>query len=429
LTFLIIALMVLGATAWAQPTVFEELIVSDDDLDEYLPSVAYNSVRDEFMVVWHDSSGFQSRSIMGRRYTAAGSFLGEYVLMFEDTRDNAQPSIAYDPVNDRYLLTFVRDAFGNGADWDVWGRWIPWSGPDAGLTSFPICTFSSQQWNPRVAYAGTEHAYIVTWWNEGSGGVASYISAKFVNPTGTVSDPLNAITVASGADERALPDIAYNQARNEYLIVFQLMDAGGGDVYGVRLTASGSVLGTGEFGIAAWPDPETAPRVTASRTADEWAVVWQSDTPTDMKDIFARRLWVNGGGEVETAAPVHVVTNTGINERYPDIAVYQENATYLIAWEQQYSNPTSPYGISARTLNFLNTMGPIFQVRGLYIGEDPNCSQPALAGGAISWFVAWEHERSPIPNFQDIHGRIVSESFFFDGFESGNYFRWSSWTP
>ena len=106
-----------------------EIIVSAQDIDEYLPDAAYNSVRDEYLVVWHDSPPAQARSIKARRYTAAGSFLAEYVIAFEDSplRDNAQPSVAYDPVNDRYLVVWVRDVFGDGSDWDVYGRIVPWT--------------------------------------------------------------------------------------------------------------------------------------------------------------------------------------------------------------------------------------------------------------------------------------------------------------
>ena len=420
-------LMMLAAGAQAQLTVGDEIVVSAQDFDEQYAAGAYNSVRNEFMVVWHDDSGLQSRSIMGRRYTATGSFIAEYLLVFEETRDNAQPDIAYDPVNDRYLLTYVHDVFGDGSDFDIYGRWIPFDGPNPSLTPFPICTFPSKQLNPHVAYAGTEQAFMVTWWNGHTDTTASYISAKYVSPTGIVN-PSAAIAVAFGPEERMVPDIAYNQARNEYLIVFQLLDAGGGDVYGVRLTASGSIIGTGEFGIATWPDPETAPRVAASRSADEWAVAWQSDVPGMLKDIFARRLWVDGGGSVVTEAPVHVYGLAG-NESYPDIGVYQENSTYLITWEQQYSSVTGPYGISARTLDSMNSMGPAVAVRTPRVDESIECSRPAVAAGASSWFVAWEHERDPVPNYVDIHGAVVSEPIFIDDFESGLTNRWSSVTP
>ena len=162
--------------------------------------------------------------------------------------------------------------------------------------------------------------------------------------------------MTSGGEERVSPDVAYNQARNEYLIVYQLMDGGFGSIYGVRLTAGGVILGGGDFGIAVWPDPETQPRVAASRVADEWAVAWQSDVPGAMKDIYARRLWVNVGGAMEFAAPVHVM-GSPVDERHPDIAAHPENTEYLIAWEHQYSSSSGPLGVLARTLNHWNSLG------------------------------------------------------------------------
>ncbi|MCJ7754688.1 MAG: hypothetical protein MUP13_08990 [Thermoanaerobaculales bacterium] len=406
-----------------------EIIVSAQAFDEYLPDVAYNSVRDEYFVVWHDKSPLQSRSIMARRYTAAGAFIAEYIIAFEDgpPRDNAQPSVAYDPVNDRYLVVWVRDYFGDGSDWDVYGRFVPWNGPIVGLAAFSINSFTSKQWNPRIAFGGTAQEFMVTWWNEGSGGVKSYVSAQRVAAAGNTVG--GAITVTYDAlEERVAPDIAYNHARNEYIIAYQRMDAGGGNIYGVRLASGGAILG-GDFGIAAWPDAETSPRISASRVSDRWAVVWNSQVTASEKDVFARLVWVNGTGAIETAAPVNI-DHSDLNEIRPDVSAFPESSNFLVAYQAQYSNLSGKYGIHAQVLNADNTLGRFFLPRGLYIGEIlTDCSAPAVAGGKGDWMVAWEHDRDATPTYQDIHGRVLFDEIFSDGFESGNTTRWSSTVP
>ena len=428
LCFLIVGFSLLVAPSLNAASQSAEITVSAQDFDEYLPDVAYNSVRDEYFVVWHDNNG-TARSIKARRYTAAGSFIAEYTIAFEDSppRDNAQPSVAYDPVNDRYLVVWVRDFLGDGSDWDVYGRSVPWNGPDAGLAAFQINTFTSNQWNPRVAYGGTVQEFMVTWWNEGSGGVRSYISAQRVAAAGNTVGSTITVTYDAG-EERVAPDIAYNQARNEYLVVYQRMDGGGGNIYSVRISGSGSLLGGGDYGIAAWPSPETVPRIAASRVSDRWAVVWQSEISATNFDVYARLVWFDGMGAIQMTAPVHLPYSS-VNESSPDIAAHPESSNFLITWRQQYSSTTGPYGISAQVLNATDVLGRTFTPRGVYIGENLDCDRPAVAGGVGDWMVVWEHPRDDTPSYRDIHGVILFNEIFSDGFESNDTSEWSSTVP
>lgn len=406
-----------------------EVVISNQDMDEFFPNIAYNSNHNEYLVVWHDNSPIFNRSVMGKRIDVGGNTIAEFVIAYEDTppRDSAQPDVAYDSTNDLYLVTWIRDASGAGTDWDVSGRIIPWQGPSASNLAFAICNFTTNQWTPRVAYAGTEGEFMVTWWNEGSGGVSSYVSAQRVSTAGALIGS-NFVVTSDISEERVSPDIAYNQARNEYLVVYQRMDVGGGNVYGVRMTGAGGILGGGDFGIAAWPSPETSPRVSASRVADEWAVVWQSDESGELKNVYARRLWVDGGGAIQMAAPV-LVAATPINERYPDIAAFAGRSDYLIAWEQQYSNSSGAYGIFGRTLQS-NELGAQIEIRGVYAGHDIDSANPAIAGAPSGWFVVWQQERDDISSpYLDIYGRAVTDEIFSDGFENGLTTNWSSTNP
>ena len=193
-----------GDSGWRHPGPGLERVISDQDFDEYLPQVAYNSLRDEYFIVWHDVSPIQARSVMGKRVDRTGVTIAEYIIAFEDNPplDNAQPSVAFDPLTNRYFVSWVRDVFGNGSDWDVYGRLVSWNGPNEFFPVFSICSFSSNQWDPRVAYAGTPDEFLVTWWNEGSGGTNSYISAQRISQTGVLVG--GNFVVASGPEDGAL---------------------------------------------------------------------------------------------------------------------------------------------------------------------------------------------------------------------------------
>ena len=104
------------------------------------------------------------------RVSETGDVLTEFVVYENATKDSAQASVAYDPVNDRYLVVWIFDSSGAGTDWDLYGRFIPWDGPSASLTEFSIITWTTSQWNPVLAYPRTMEEFLVVWNNTYSGG-------------------------------------------------------------------------------------------------------------------------------------------------------------------------------------------------------------------------------------------------------------------
>ncbi len=130
-------------------------MISSIDNVKHFPAIAYNSVHNEYLVVWHTEWVIGTHDIRAQRVSPTGQLLGDEMLIFaNDTRDAAQPSVAYDPVYDRYLVTFIYDYFGSGSDWDLYGRFIPWNGPSPFVHAFPLIEWPSSQMYPKVVYAG-----------------------------------------------------------------------------------------------------------------------------------------------------------------------------------------------------------------------------------------------------------------------------------
>ena len=427
---LMLAVPVFGASAVSAASMSPLLQIGTQDFDQSVPEVAYNSVRDEYLVVWTPTETGHSATIMGQRRSATGAFLSQFIIAREDNpaRDNAVPSADYDPVNDRYLVVWSHDFFGDATDWDIHGRFVPWNGPSASLPSFVINALPGSAVRPRIAHSsGTPQGFMVTWRNQWVGGSPpDSISAQRVDTAGTLQG--SPISVASDqTDFRIEPDIAYNLARNEYLIVYMHMVGELSDVYGVRLSATGDILGGGAFGIAGWPAQEVGPRIAASRVSNRWAVVWQSQELVLPREynVYARLVWVDGTGAIQMEAPVSVSPLT-INEIYPDVAAHPESSDFLIAWGQQYNS--GDYGILARVLDSTNRLGTFFNPRTVLAGETIVSKFPAVAAGKYDWFVAWEHTRDGSTIYKDIYGRILYSRIFADGFESGLVTSWSSAT-
>jgi hypothetical protein len=373
----------------------DDIVISAIDIEQVLPSAAYNWKRDQYLVVWHDVWPVETRDIRGQRVSGDGQLVGpEFTVFDSPTSESAQPSVAYDPVHDRYLVVWMHDRFGGG-DWDIMGRFLPWNGPDPGLTTFDICTWSTRQWTPKVAYGRAVEEFLVVWNNEyQSGTLPWYISGRRVFADGSGFPPGDsALTINHPTENRLNADVTYNLARNEYLITYDNAE----DIFGMRFTGHVDPDFGGEFGIAGWPSVEIRPAVAACAGADQYLVVWQSNQGGSNEAIYAR--YIDGDG---TVAGVELVDDTTTTERNPAVACSASGDRYLLAWETEYTN--GKYGIWARQARPEEVLEPPFPV--MPVGPAEDRTMPVVAGGG-RYLVVWEHQRAGT-SYVDIHARLYA---------------------
>lgn len=374
--------------------------------DEYSPAIAYNSQHNEFLVVWENVWPGGHHDVYAQRIAGDGRLLSWFAVS-SNVNKQMEPAVAYDPIHDAYLVVFLYDVVGDGSNWDIYGRFIPWSGPDAGQTDFAICAFTSNQGHPVAAFAYAQQEFLVAWVNFPSA-QPSYISARRIFADGS-GFPGGPFVVSSGLTSRDFPDLTYNLARNEYLIVWDVIKAGSAvDIYGIRLTGTGSVLPggvptvTGEFPIAGWPAIEEKPAVAACAQADQYLVTWQSNQDTGNYAIYARYL----NGE---AAPgnVHLIADTTTPQLNADVACSGSGRNYLVAWQDLYVG--GEFGIWGRQVYSSETMGGEFEI----VGPRHNADReyPAITGGGASFLVAWEHDRDEGTQL-DLYGRLLRYSVY-----------------
>jgi hypothetical protein len=100
-----------------------EIIISARDSEEHLPAIAYNSKHNEYLVVWENDWGGGYHDIYAQRMSAGGRLLSWFALT--TVHSQTSPAVAYDPDNDRYLVVWAYDSYGNASNWDVYGRLCP----------------------------------------------------------------------------------------------------------------------------------------------------------------------------------------------------------------------------------------------------------------------------------------------------------------
>ncbi|MBU0512628.1 MAG: hypothetical protein KJ638_13140, partial [Chloroflexi bacterium] len=376
-----------------------EIVISALNNEQYLPSVAYNSNHDEYLVIWYNMWGV-NRDIYAQRITGQGELLSWFAVgptapLNPYPNDRIAPSVAYDPVNDRYLVVWAYDTPGDGSNWDIHGVFVNWDGPIQGLHQLNISDWPTQQWTPKVAYARAEEEFMIVWWTDHPS-VPGYISGRRMTASdGTFPSSGSDFTISHPSEVRVNPEISYNLARNEYLVVYDNMQ----DVFGTRFTGTGIPLAGGEFGIAGWPGAETQPSVAACRETDQYLVAWQNDQP----DIYAR--FIKGDGSLD-GGPLNL-ESTSVAEIQSQVACNSAGNQFLVVWQQQFSSATGPYGIWGQFVNTDKTLGADFGIMTPTSGVTAEFTTPVVAGGNVNYLTVWEHDRAGTA-FQDIHGRLIT---------------------
>jgi len=311
-------------TAAAAETGTNDLRISnmgppDDDLAKAkYPAVAYNSVNNEYLVVWIGHlSNSSDDDVYGQRINAAsGQETGSDDFVVSDIQHADQwvePHVAYNRADNEYLVVWTQlTPFPETTSYVYGQRLDASSGAELGSDDFQISNSHNASY-PKVAYGHRNNQYLVVW----TGLVTMYAKSELYGQrlwasTATEVGPTDFRISDMGADDGASfgagsPDVAYDGIRGEYVVVWPGDDDTGPlvnneyEIFGQRIDGSSSAeVGANDFRITDMgPDGDTAygasrPAIAFSR-GGEYVVVWrgQDNTGTlvdDECEVFGQRL-------------------------------------------------------------------------------------------------------------------------------------------
>jgi hypothetical protein len=302
-----------------------------------LPSVAYNSTDNEYMVVWegdHNTGSLASTEfeIWGQRIAGStGALNGSMIrISFMGTDGNisldaTQADIAWNSTNNQYLVVWRGDE--NAAplvdnEFEIYGQLLSNTGTLFG-SRIRISTMGTDgstnfgALNPSVTYNATSNEFFAVW--SGDDNTAPLID----NEIEIFGRRINAAGVLQGSQIRisnmgvdgnvnfaaSSPDIAWNSSNNTYLVVFRGDEAVGAlvdnefELYGQLIAASGSLQGS-RFRISDMgPDGNTSfgasnPRLVYHQQLNEFWVSWHGDDDAfsvdNENEIFMQRISASG---------------------------------------------------------------------------------------------------------------------------------------
>jgi hypothetical protein len=396
-----LGLLELGAASAAGNPIGANFPISSvPSYDAQHASVAYNSQREEYLVVWANNRPVNDE-IVGQRVARDGTFLGtEFFIAAGPGGERQAPDVAYNSQRDEYVV--VWEGEGN-----IQAQRVPGQGGTVG-SEWTIALGSSSVYyeQPAVAYAFTKDRYVVvfrhldvTW-----GGSGIYFDVREWDLSPLVQnavEPVSAATVPEG------PDLAYNRARNEVLVVWQQWMGGPGgsyDIYGRRVTVADplpSVVGA-TFPIAQYGNEETSPAVAAIPhpvDVGQYLVVWEFGVcgVSHIDGQMVTGLGALQGYSIDIAGSCQ---GSDPDLTDPAVASNEGAGRYLVAWTHNWAG-LPDYIIQARAVagEGAPVGGPV-SVGGL------SGKYAAVADGPLGDFLMVYDDSPPPASTRDVFGRF-----------------------
>ncbi len=364
---------------------------------QVFPAVAYSSEREEYLVVWHNEWP-GNKDIYGQRVSKNGTLAGPWSAISFGPGDRYYPDVAYNSKRNEYLVVWEHKV---GAEYSIRARRVSATGESLGgeVTVASPPTMHDEFKKPAVDYAFASDKYLVVWEYHWEFGVN--IECQKLSSTGAVEGASQTVSGA-GVLVRGQPDVAYNRRRNEYLVVWQQREpsAGKHNIYARRVRGDGTPMHPESIQVNYSVGDQVDPAVAAVPTAGpqgQYLVVWKG-LLFGPGYIRATRL----GGEGDPIWPMFFIQQESTLERgNPAVAGNESAQQYLVVWRQASAPPFAFEGIGARTVPTEGSLlGEATGLGGIF------ADHPAVASGPLGDFLVAFDDQPPLPTGRDIWGQL-----------------------
>jgi hypothetical protein len=354
------------------------------------PSVSFDGTN--YLVVWHDRrNGASNIDIYGARINQSGVVLDPGGIAISTVSyDQTCPSVAFDGTN--YLVTWT-DERSNGVRDDIYGTRVTQSGVVLDTAGIAISFAINDEWEPSVAFDGTN--YLVVW--PDTRGPSFDVYGARVTQSGTVLDP-DGIAITTAANMQESPSVSFDGAN--YLVVWEDWNSGiTREIYGGRVDPSGNQLDTIPIAISSAGVNEWHWHPSVAFDGTNYLVVWSEWHETGLDDIYGARVSQSGVVLDTTSIVIFAAPNHQI---YPVVSF--DGTNYLVAWEDRRSD-------SDIYATRVNQSGVVLDTTGIAISAtlDVQEEEPSVAFDGTNYLVVWDDYRNSGSN-ADIYGARVNQS-------------------
>ena len=367
----------------------EAIAISTAPEFQRYPVVAFDGT--SYLVVWQDErNGFDCRDIYGARVTQTVEVLDSVGIEISGAVNSQHyPAVAFGGVN---YLTVWQD--NRNESWDIYGIKVDTTGIvlDTGIT---ISSAGYDQLVPSVAFGNTN--YFVAWQDERSDSGGDIYGAR-VDVSGVVVDPLGFV-ISAAIRGQSSPSVAFDGSN--YLVVWTDLRNNEyyTDIYAARVSQGGILLDPTGIAISTASYDQIFPTVAFDGT--NYLVVWADRRTWLSWDIYGARISASG-----TVIDTDIAISTATNWRsWPLVSVAFDGVNYLVVWEDDRNNPNILDIYGAR----VDTSGVVLDTVGIAISTASGQQRcPVVAFDGSDYLVLWEDFRSD--STSDIYGAKVSTS-------------------
>jgi len=303
-------------------------------------SAALESDGENFLVAWEDYRG-DWEDIYGARVTPDGTVLDPsgFVISHGD-RDQCYPAVGFDSANFLVVWEDYRGVDGG----DIYGARVTPDGVVLDTSGITVSTAVNGQYYPALSYAGGN--FLVAWEDYRSG--SSYdVYGTRVSPQGAVLDP-SGLAISRASDDQAWVDVGSDSAN--FLVVWEDYRSAD-DIYGARVTPTGTVLDPSGINLTPVADYEFTPAVGFG--GGSFLVVMENDTVG--MNIFGARVTPQGA----TLDSAGFIISRAAQDQYSPVVGF-DGADFVVAWEDFRSGTKwDIYGARVTTAGAVRDTWPV----------------------------------------------------------------------
>jgi hypothetical protein len=366
--------------------------ISDIPALQDVPEIAYNPSSDQFLVVWEDfrgSSGFGS-DVYAQLVNGDGSMSGVNFPLTVEADWQRAPKPAYNPVTDQYLVVWV-----DARDQDIYGLKVNGNGSLSG-SPFPIAAALEYQWNPDLVYNSATNQFLVVFDDDRLVSFDHDIYGQLVNADGSLSGAN--FTISFPSTDQLLPVVAYNNLANQYLVVWQddRNSATNADIYARVVNGNGSMSGA-DFAISTASSDQTRPDLAYAASANRFLVVWEESA-----DIYGRLV----NADKTFAGPEFMIASSSGSLSDPVVGFDPISKQFLVVWSDSI-------GWDNLYARLVDTNGMMAEPKFEFAYGTGNYWYPAIAFNSAShqFLVAWQHQTCHDSNCDD-YDRDIYGAFY-----------------
>ncbi len=300
------------------------ILISTAASIQQLPKATFGE--NDFLIVWEEKRLGSDFDIYGARVNTQGTILDSISIAISNSANLQRlPSVAF---NGRNFLTVWEE--GTSRERDIKGTRLTNSGIVLDTTSIAISVAEMEQCNSAVI--SDNNYYLVVWQTWQSGSYYDIFGTRVTND-GIVLDP-SGIEISAAQNYQTLPAVACDGTN--FFVVWQDMRSSGYNIYGARVTPSGIVLDTAGIAICVAEGSQSSPKIAYD--GSNFLVVWQ-DMRNNNPDIYGTR--VSSTGTILDTAGIAICRSEG---SHVSPAVVYDGINFLVVWQDNRNGKQDIYG-------------------------------------------------------------------------------------